>query len=316
MNVVVIPSNRPHQLDAWWKAWKEVADWDALVVVEDAASVSSVKIPGAVRLCWSDIDKHALGSLISRQDAAIRSFGYLEASTLGARYIGTMDDDCLPHDLSWFGSHLHAMRISRWTSPAGIPARGVPFRNCGQGASALNMGLWHNVADWSAVHQLANSPTDFTPPDSSDIIPVGQYFPMSGMNLVFHRDLLPLMLHPPMGRGEVYRRFDDIWCGILMKKVCDVCNVLVTAGTPGVWHARASDAIQNLGADAPGIARTETFWQSVDEVPLNAPPTDWARGRRISEATSELGCGLQHSDDEYLKRVGQRLTTWSEYFSC
>ena len=172
------------------------------------------------------------------------------------------------------------------------------------------MGLWHHVADWSAVHQLAQEQQHFTPPDKTAIIPAGQYFPMSGMNLVFHRDLLPLMLHPPMGRGELYRRFDDIWAGIIAKKVCDACGVLVTAGRPGVWHARASDAIQNLVAEAPGIARNETFWQSVDEVAVNPPPQGWERSLRVAEAATELGRGLAASDDEYIARVGRNLIRW------
>ena len=310
MKALVVPSNRPDSLAAWFSAWRGVADWDVLIVVEDAPRPSGVDIPGAVRVAWCDIDRHPLRKIISRKDAGIRSFGYLLAAEMGARYVGTMDDDCYPERGGWFNSHLAAMRVSRWVSPAGIPARGFPFRNRGQGAAVLNMGLWSKVADWSAVHQLAQPPANFSPPRVSAIVPAGQYFPCSGMNLIFHADLLPLMLHPKQGEGEAFRRFDDIWAGIIAKRVLDACGYWVTAGRPSVRHERASDALENLVAEAPGIKKHESFWELIEGVEIATPQRGMLRAKRIRTAAAELARGMLESGDDYTARVGANMLAW------
>ena len=51
-------------------------------------------------------------------------------------------------------------------------------------------------------------------------IPKGTLFPMCGMNLAFHRDLIgPAMYFGLMGDGQPIGRYDDMWAGWCVK-VC------------------------------------------------------------------------------------------------
>ena len=41
------------------------------------------------------------------------------------------------------------------------------------------------------------------------------------MSLAFRIEALPLMYLPLMGEGQPYDRFDNIWGGVIAKRVCD-----------------------------------------------------------------------------------------------
>jgi len=71
------------------------------------------------------------------------------------------------------------------------------------------------------------------------------------------------MYQMPMGKGQPYERFDDIWCGWIMKKACDAIALSVRSGSPFIHHARASDAKRNAELEAPGIIENEKVWRAI-----------------------------------------------------
>jgi len=41
-----------------------------------------------------------------------------------------------------------------------------------------------------------------------------------------------------MGEGQPYRRFDDIWFGVIAKRICDHLGWSIAVGDPHVHHGR------------------------------------------------------------------------------
>lgn len=315
LNILVVPTIREEGFHEFLAAWKGIGDWDEMVLIED--NLTKTFDSGiAHHYSWAEIGEDLGGSkwVISRRDSAIRSYGFLVAYRLGADVVFTLDDDCLPMTESGFcEAHVSQMGShARWVeSIPGMRTRGLPYHNQGTMSNvAVNMGLWANIPDLDAVQTLSHGiPADFVPPAwPARIVPRGQYFPLCGMNISFRRELIPLFYFPLMGEGYPYRRFDDIWCGIIMKKICDHLGFDVSIGKPTVLHQRASDPFVNLVAEAPGIALNETFWQEIDAISL--------------KSTSPLGCmkevgrALGLNASPYLARVGEAISVWSRLFEA
>ncbi len=64
------------------------------------------------------------------------------------------------------------------------------------------------------------------------------------------------------------KRWSDIWCGLIMKKVCDAHNLPVTSGAPCVLHERASNVFANLRQEWAGYEINERLWKVIDGVNL------------------------------------------------
>ncbi|HWT79271.1 MAG TPA: hypothetical protein VN648_10770, partial [Candidatus Methylomirabilis sp.] len=159
-----------------------------------------------------------------------------------------------------------------------------------------------------APYQLVyGTVSDFVPPDDSRVLARGQYVPISGMNLCFQRDFAPLAYFPLQGDGWPYRRFDDIWFGVIAKKACDHLGWSISMGRPSVRHIRASDVYQNLVKEAPGIGFNEHFWRVIDAIELTGCGTPCDCMRRIGESLAER-------ESCYLQSLGVALGTWAELF--
>src|SRR5918912_1545100 len=92
---------------------------------------------------------------------------------------------------------------------------------------------------------------------------------MCGMNLAFKPQVIPALYFLLMGAREwPYDRFGDIWCGVLIKKICDHLGHGVKSGSPLVEHQRASNVWTNLRKETPGYEVNETLWAAVDSVVL------------------------------------------------
>jgi len=313
MNALVIPSIRENSLIQFLKKWGELPL--EIFVVEDNPTKQFGSIGLEHHYSWAEIND-ILGDdswIISRRDSAIRSFGFLMAYRAGAEYIYTLDDDCAPTYqngmITFVDDHQDALNNNtRWTeSYQGQRTRGIPYKNKGSTNVVLNMGLWYGHPDLDAVQTLSGGEERWEHKDlPTRIMPVGQYFPLCGMNMCFRRDVTPLMYFPLMGEGYEFRRFDDIWCGIIMKKVCDHLGSLVSCGTPYIIHEKASNPFVNLVKEAPGIAANETFWETIDKIPLNC--------NSYSLCMEEIGIGLMSNSDLYLKKLGKAIVVWSHLF--
>ncbi len=307
--IAVVATNRPEQLARVRPYWVVRGGWDRLIVVEDGPEAT---IPGAY--CWKDIDRE-LGEdawIISRRDCGIKAFGFLMAYRDGADVIGTLDDDCVPIGHDWMGSHVDVLLASpAWASSVpGLRVRGLPYNNLGRMQNVMiNVGLWSGVPDLDGPSGLLNPVREFKPPRGTTFAPPGRYVPMCGMNLAFRRAATPLMYFPFQGENSPYRRFDDIWAGVIAKKLCDHLGWAMAFGDPIVEHTRASDAFKNLRAEAAGIELNETFWKIVDGVVL-------ATGSP-AEAAHELGWHLRHNAEVegYVNRVGEALQIWVRHLT-
>lgn len=128
-----------------------------------------------------------------------------------------------------------------------------------------------------------------------------------GMNICFKREITPLMYFALMGEGYPYKRFEDIWCGVISKKVCDHLGLLISVGRPFVFHSRASDPFVNLAKEAPGVGANETFWEKVDNIELS--------GKTPCDCMLEIGEGLKQDDDDYVQKLGEAIIVWAQLFS-
>jgi hypothetical protein len=140
----------------------------------------------------------------------------------------------------------------------------------------------------------------------TSVVPRGSYFPMSGMNLAFRTSFAPAMWFPLMGRGWPFDRFDDIWGGVLAKKVADHLDLAMVSGAPTVHHRRASNVFANLKKEAAGIEANETFWRAVDRVRLES--------QTVLSAYQELADKLE-VDGEYFERIRSGMRIWARLFA-
>ncbi len=311
MNTLVVPTIREPNILEFLFEWSDKG-FDKIIVVEDNPE-RTFKIPDdkVDHYSWKEIEKEWGDDawIFSRRDSAIRCFGFWKAWTLDSKIIFSLDDDCYPlPGEDFLQGHLNNLCLMpQWTeSIPGLRTRGLPYFNKGEIETVVNMGLWTNVADLDAIQQLANPIPDFYPMVENRIIPRYQYFPFCGMNFAFRRRVTSLTYFPLMGEGSPYRRFDDIWFGIILKKICDHLDWNVSVGHPFIEHKKASDPMVNLVKEAPGIKRNETFWEVVNNIRLTQThPT---------ECMFEVSEAFKAEDDDYIKKLGKAIEVWARRF--
>jgi reversibly glycosylated polypeptide / UDP-arabinopyranose mutase len=317
VNALVIPTNSENRVIGFLAAWSPWP-WDQVIVVQDAPAVNlelpeSLGSEASERLevySWAEIDELAPDpSVFSRQDSAIRSFGFWRAWLAGAEIVFTLDDDCYPTENDFVATHRDNLyRTPVWISSVpGLRVRGLPYRNAGVLADVqVSMGLWRGIPDLDAVRTLTASELSPITGVPTRVMPSQQFFPMSGMNLAFRREVACLMYFPPMGLGQPFRRFDDIWCGLMLQRICRHLRYSIVCGAPFVDHRRASDPFVNLVKEAPGIRFNEELWEAVDQLPLSASePRD---------CMLEAGAWLSGADDPYVAAWGDAITAWCGLF--
>jgi hypothetical protein len=314
---IVVPTCRPEGFAKFQQVWGDSLTDDARwIVVEDGPDRT---IPDAY--AWPEIE-FALGGkawIISRRDSAIRSFGFLVAWRAGCDFVVTIDDDCLPNDISdLVAEHQEAMRIDRFVSTIhNQRVRGMPYgADAARGLSSMvNVGLWSKVLDFDAITQLSLPPTEYDivkEEGPNGTVAPGQYLPMCGMNLAFRREAIPLMYFGLQGQGYPVGRFDDIWCGILAKRISDHLGWAWTYGNPIVEHSRASDPFRNLMKEAPGVAEHETYWRHLAETPL----TERTAAACMLEASDHIGCYQpKYLQRDYFTTLSKAVRTWADLFS-
>ena len=318
---VVVPTIRRNCIHRFLEAWhSEFATCDVLVVEDNPeASFDLGEYPNVVHYAWSDIDRE-LGEqawIIPRRTDCVRSFGFLKAYQREPDMIVTLDDDCMPGPegaegfLARHWARLEGCGEQRaWRRTGEGPAtRGYPYYGLDRRwRCMLNHGMWVGVPDFDSPTAMQQSREARTFSVVNQTIPVGEYFPMCGMNLAFRPELAPAMFFLLMGQGYDYDRFGDIWAGLFVKRICDHFGYAVTSGEPVVTHLRASNVWANLRKEAPGLELNETLWQLVDSVVLT--------GLSVAECYQQLARALRDRDtgSDYLTRLGSAMLTWTELF--
>jgi hypothetical protein len=288
------------------------------LVVEDGPERTIEPPATAVEVfSWKEIEAELPEPwIISRRDSGIRAFGFWKAWQLGAECIFTLDDDCHPAGEDVVAGHLRNLHETpSWESSVpGLRVRGLPYRNFGGPLPVdVSVGLWVGSPDLDAVQTLANDVPEaagnLISGVRSRVMPSEQYFPMSGMNLAVRREAACLMYFPPMGADSPYGRFDDIWCGLVVQRICRHLRRSIVCGRPLVDHRRASDPFANLVKEAPGIDANERMWERIDAVEL--------RGETPAACMRDLGVGLLASanGDGYVERWGRAIHAWCDLFA-
>lgn len=319
---LVVPSIREDCFNRFMEAWKDLGDWDEVILVEDNPG-KTFNVDGP-HYCWHDIKcSHGDNSWIfSKRDSAIRSFGFWVAYQGGADYILTLDDDCYPYDDEpIFKRHIDKMHsFEKWTTSCGRQrTRGLPYKNSGKLNSVVaNMGLWTNIPDFDAVQSLAYPERnyEFHPNiNENKLIPNGQYFPLCGMNFCFKREVAPLAYFPLMGQDQPYSRFDDIWFGIIFKKIIDHLGLNVSVGEPFVNHQKASNVFTNLIKESPGIRDNEDFWIYIDSIDLDWADCGTPKGCMLKIGNDLENKGLENKTmNEYICKLGKAIQIWASMF--
>lgn len=334
--VLIVPTIREGSFKDLVERWDAIGLFDRVdtIIMEDNPKRTfNVPLKFAndfLHLSWENIDEE-LGDqawIIPRRSDTVRSFAYYKAYQLGYDYIMTLDDDCYPtqkdEGLHYDGAGFveeHIRNLSgrtKWFNTlSDVIPRGYPYFNRGEQPVWVNHGLWTNVLDYDAPHQLVSPEKERFAFDSR-IVPRGMYFPMCGMNVMWRREATVLMYHLLMGQemkmGKLeklpFDRFGDIFCGIFMKKIADHLGKGVTTGMPYVRHERASNPFTNLRKEANGIEVNEKLWEYVDSVEL---PEKGGAAFLYSHLGNEIQkFGGEH--EHYFKRLGVAMQLWAELF--
>lgn len=280
----VIPTIR--SLD-FLSSWGSRLSGISLYVIEDhkTKELETPKIQGSTvfHFSWEDIRKD-FGKdewIFSRKNAGIRSYGFWKAYRSGADVIITLDDDCFPTDDDFISGHLDNLSyktpeawMSVYPDPKHLYSRGFPYDVRDKKRTVISHGLWSGALDQDARTEVVTGKLNEKPyPPLRAVVPKGVYFPMSSMNLAFAHEITPTMFFPMMGQTQEgttwgYDRYDDIWAGVLSKKVCDHLGLGVVSGSPFVEHRKASDPAANLVKEKAGLAMNEEFWKRVWAVRL------------------------------------------------
>jgi hypothetical protein len=311
---VVIPTIRPEMMPKFLQDWQEELKDAHIIVVEDHPTRSlSLEGGNVSHYCQADVTDAKLDDVIPFFTCAIANFGFLQAKADKPDFIVMLNDDVKPLTSLFLQTHAAALGEfavdeSAWVNTGtGVWARGVPYRNRARHSTCVvNHGLWAGNPDLDALTSLylgrVASEMPFEP--CNRVIPVGRYFPFSDINFAFTTSALPMMFLAPMGKGYPFWRFEDVWMGVVLKKVCDHLGLAVRSGMPLVKHTRASNVWANLRGEATALEFNEMFWQQVDSLVLT--------GRQVGDCMNEIGESFVKSGDTYLERYGTSILRWVE----
>lgn len=274
--VVVVPNHLPHlNFLAEWR--HELRDTPIIVVQDVGAKPDPPAGLDVTVVDHADVEADLGGDawIIPSQSSACRSYGYLLAWRRRPEVILTLDTDCYPDGSSWLAGHLINLRGSvmlDWvnSSPHPVLFRGVPYGIRGTSPVALSHGLWSQVPDLDGATALHHPGLRLPPATATDTIPRWNFWPMCAMNLAWRAELTPAMYFGLFGPEYGFDQYDDIWAGVLVKKILDHLGWAVVSGYPSVQHRKQSNVYVNLCKQAPGLAMNEHWWRAVRDVELSA----------------------------------------------
>ncbi len=285
--------------------------------------------------------------VIPKRSHAETSFGLLYMlPNKGFRYGFFIDDDTSPvQDFDYFGDHLKNLEHkgsmetvtsdNRWVnvlhhnSPrTGLYPRGYPYGLMGEKVRSkkeevkdvvLSQGLWTNMPDLDAIRIVINGNLDgvvgkrlgmgdFT---GSFCVGKGNYTTICSMNLAFKREIIPAFYQLPMDDNQwKVGRFDDIWSGVIIKKLCDVLGKDIINGYPLCSHDKAKrSTFKDLVAEVNGLEINEHLWEMLEGMGLN--------GRNFTDLYESVAENLSNGtwkyvNGEFLNYMGRMMKMWIE----
>jgi hypothetical protein len=317
-------------LAAWTPHWRADASSVSVRVFlhEDRPARTFQPSAGGLRLehtAHSDIDRE-LGEyawIIPRGSGACRSFPMYLAWKAGCEYIVTLDDDCHPDSGNgerFLDEHLVGFQRDRWfRTIAGDEPRGIPYGRLGSIPVRINHGLWSDVPDLDGPTTLVRlrDAKPVTLRSGHDVIPPGLAFPLCAMNVCYHRSIIPAAYNLLMGLEAVgLDRFDDIWSGLLLKRVLDYMGWYATTGEPYVRHIKRSNSFTNLRKEALGIHIHEYLWDYILDAPLDPGLTVTGVFKALAERLREFPQRVPAApcSSEYFAQLATAMTVWAGLF--
>lgn len=315
---VVIP-NHLDNLD-FLKEWGELRDYP-IIVMQDIG-----KKPKTPRGFDVTIFDHAdvaaeLGEdawIIPSRTSACRSYGYYKAWQLGTPYILTLDNDCYPERDSYLIDGHRTMlntpcTLDWWENNERIEyTRGYPYLIRGQAETWLNHGLWSKVPDLDAATWLQDLQIELAPYTKSHTIPRHNFTPMCGMNLAWRRDLTPALYFGLFGPDYGFDQYDDIFAGVLVKKVLDHLGYAMRSGYPSLEHRKQSNVFVNLNKQAPGLLLNEHFWRAVQGIQLTGADVQGC----YRELITKLPDTLEGDVNSWLAQFKRAALIWSNLYAA
>lgn len=321
---IVVPVTPDVDVQAFVKAW-DFKPKDVLFVLDGVESDCDVsqKFEGLQYVTHDDI-AYDLGDnqwIISKQTSAVRSYGYLKAYESGADIIMTLDSDCFPNNEPWRDTHQKRLR-EKATSPCWVmtgsrPTKGMPYLNDARKLPvALNHGLWTVTPDEDALQKMVIARMDAKTEWNwkNFVVPKGMWTALCGMNLAWQRFLTPAMYFGLQGPRWPFDRYDDIWAGLFVKKVCDHINYAIASGSPAVEHRHNGNILTNFNKEATGVTANEKLWQAMDEFVLT---TKYVQGKSIVPVCRELSevfLTIYDEHGDYWQKLHEAYNLWLDLF--
>ncbi len=255
-----------------------------------------------------------------------------------------IDDDTLPHDEDFFGTHMQNLAYEgeieavssdeQWVNVLyqradehGLYPRGYPYAAMDESVETTttevddivaSQGLWTNVPDLDAVRilmdgdldgqaQTRTTADDFT---RDFVAAEDNYLTVCSMNLAFRREVIPAFYQLPMDDNEWdVGRFDDIWSGVFLKRACDVLGKQIYNGYPLCEHNKAArSTFDDLTNEVAGLELNEHLWTIIADVGSDATTYAGvfeAMGREL--AAGDFG---SYNNGAFFNHVGEHMLDW------
>jgi hypothetical protein len=326
---------------------EDFCDTDAMERMLDDLDVAGAVFDASAREAWyADQDIAEYGHVVPSASHAETSFGLLYLWANDFAFGCFIDDDTLPHETDFFGTHFENLSYEgcvtevrsdeNWVNVLyqnfdehGLYPRGYPYAAMDEtvetgetqlerGDVVASQGLWTNVPDLDAVRILMDgdlqgqAQTRTTVDDYGEdfVAAEGQYLTVCSMNLAFRREVVPAFYQLPMDDNEWdVGRFDDIWSGVFLKRACDLLGKQIYNGAPLCEHNKAPrPTFDDLNNEVPALELNEHVWEVVDEVGADADSYHDAFAA-MADALAD-GDFSQWTNGEFLTYVGEHMRDW------
>jgi len=282
-------------------------------------------------------------SLIPKRSHAETSFGLLFMEKNDFQYGFFIDDDTLPIKGDYFGQHIKNLNFSgdieevssdtRWVNVLyqsfqrhKLYPRGYPYSCMNEKTKTstkkisnviLSQGMWINNPDLDAIRilnqgglngvcEIKLAERDFA---RNFIAAKGDYKTVCSMNLAFKKEIIPAFYQLPMD-DDIWKigRFEDIWSGIFIKRLCDTMDKNIISGFPLCVHNKAPrSTFKDLMTEGPAMEINEFLWKIVDGIDFNSK--DYFGMYAQLADTLERG-EWKFLNGEFLNFMGAKMNLW------
>jgi len=280
--VVCLACCRPESFKVWYSKWKYLFNKHSVdVIVSWDTEVKTPRAKGVKFLTRDTFPRH-----IPKGSSACRSAAVKYAYDIGYDIYIFLDDDVFP----WEGSdqiqaYIDGFQVTpknpgyydvgnNFLSPKQY-TRGFPYKERHMTPVVAQYGGWDNVPDLDARDTKIEIDRDgalrqYHFEDKIEVVPKYQGFTGCFMNCAFRHEVVPCLYHLYMGTKHVnYDRFDDIWAGLILKRVCDHMGwTILINGKATCWHDRASNPVKSVFQEQVGHKFNEDLWDDLMSIML------------------------------------------------